>query len=154
MKAKRRRDPFLLSIAVFKFVKGAALLAASFGALSLLHKNVAAHVGQWLSTWGIDPGNPVVTPAMEKLGQVHTRQLAELSVAGLCYAALFLTEGTGLMLRQHWAEWLTVIATASLLPVEIYHMFHALSVFTIAVFLLNIAIVLFLIYRIRSRRAA
>ena len=40
----------LLAIAIFKFVKGAALLALIFGAFSLFHKEVAAHVERWLGS--------------------------------------------------------------------------------------------------------
>ena len=34
--------------------------------------------------------------------------------------ALFLVEGVGLWLLKRWAEWLTVIITSSLVPIEIY----------------------------------
>jgi hypothetical protein len=48
-------DGVLLVIALFKFVKGALLVALAFGALSLLHKNVASHVEHWLDQLRIDP---------------------------------------------------------------------------------------------------
>jgi uncharacterized membrane protein (DUF2068 family) len=152
-KGRSADDSFLLVIAGFKFVKGLALVAASCGAITLFHKNVSAHVGHWLNICGIDPDNRFVSPAVEKLGEVHTKQLAALSAIGLCYAALFLTEGTGLVLRQYWAEWLTVIATASLLPLEIYHIVHGFSGWKVALFVVNVVIVVYLIYRIRGRRA-
>ena len=38
----------------------------------------------------------------------------------MIYAELFLTEGIGLWLEQRWAEWLTVIITSALIPIEIY----------------------------------
>ena len=146
-------DSFLFVIAAFKLVKGLALVAASCGAVTLFHKNVSAHVGHWLNICGIDPDNRFISPAVEKLGEVHTKQLEALSAIGLCYAALFLTEGTGLVLRQYWAEWLTVIATASLLPLEIYYIVHGFSGWKVVVFVLNVVIVVYLIYRIRGRRA-
>lgn len=52
MAAKNRShshgDGALLVIAIFKFVKGALLLALAFGALTLLHKDVASEVEHWL----------------------------------------------------------------------------------------------------------
>jgi len=38
------------------------------------------------------------------------------------YSAIFLTEGTGLALRSAGAEYLTIVTTASLLPLEVYEL--------------------------------
>jgi hypothetical protein len=38
------------------------------------------------------------------------------------YAGLLLTEGLGLLLRKRWAEYLTIITTAGLIPIELYEM--------------------------------
>ena len=61
MPAKKRShshgDGTLLVIAVLKFVKGALLLTLAFGALSLLHKDVASEVEHWLDQLRIDPDN-------------------------------------------------------------------------------------------------
>ncbi|MGH7984180.1 MAG: DUF2127 domain-containing protein, partial [Candidatus Udaeobacter sp.] len=112
----------LLLIAVFKFVKGAALLALAFGALTFLHKNVAAHVEHWLDQLRIDPDNQFIGALLSKLRLVHSKELKELSALGAAYAALFLTEGTGLLFRKRWAEWLTIVATSSLMPFEAYEL--------------------------------
>jgi hypothetical protein len=60
------------------------------------------------------------------------------------------TEGIGLWLEKRWAEWLTVIITSSLVPIEIYEIYRHPSPVKISVFLLNIAIVVYLVYRIRN----
>ncbi len=38
-----------------------------------------------------------------------------------------MTEGVGLLLRQYWAEYLTIFTTASLIPLEIYELFERVS---------------------------
>ena len=38
------------------------------------------------------------------------------------YSALFLVEGTGLFFEKRWAEYLTIVATVSFIPVEIYEL--------------------------------
>ena len=46
------------------------------------------------------------------LAQVLTPLRLKLATAGaFAYAALFITEGTGLLMRKRWAHWLTIIAT-------------------------------------------
>ena len=86
----------------FKFVKGASLLALAFGVLSLLHKDVAAEVQRWLDQLRVDPDNRFISQTAIGVYQ----ELKEISSLGAGHAALFLTEGTGLLFRKRWAEWL------------------------------------------------
>ena len=66
------------------------------------------------------------------------------------FAAIFLTEGIGLLLRRHWAEYLAVIATASFLPLELYELFHRVRPTRVVIVAANLAIVVYLIARLRS----
>ena len=153
-RSRSRGDAVLLVIALFKFVKGALLLALEFGALSLIHKDVASHVEHWLDQLRIDPDNRLIGTALSKLELIHTKELKELSALGAGYAALFLTEGTGLLLRKRWAEWLTIVATSSLMPLELYELIKEFTAIRLTVLLLNAAVVLFLIYRVRQKEEA
>jgi uncharacterized membrane protein (DUF2068 family) len=67
------------------------------------------------------------------------------------YAALFVAEGTGLWLEKRWGEWLTVIITSTLIPVEIYEIYRHPSGIKVAVLVINVGIVVYLIYRIRNK---
>ena len=138
-------------IAVFKFIKGAVLLALAFGALSFLHKNVASEVEQWLDQLRIDPDNEFIGTLLSKLQLVHTKELKELSALGAAYAALFLTEGTGLLFRKRWAKWLTIIATSSLMPIEVYELVKEFTGVRLAALLVNAAVVAYLIYLVRQK---
>ena len=153
-RSRSRGDAVLLVIALFKFVKGALLLALAFGALSLIHKDVASHVEHWLDQLRIDPDNRLIGTALSKLELIHTKELKELSALGAGYAALFLTEGTGLLFRKRWAEWLTIVATSSLMPLELYELIKEFTAIRLTVLLLNAAVVLFLIYRVRQKEEA
>jgi uncharacterized membrane protein (DUF2068 family) len=51
------------------------------------------------------------------------RKLEILSGLTFAYSALFLTEGTGLFFEKRWAEFFTIIATASFIPLELYELF-------------------------------
>ena len=64
--------------------------------------------------------------------------------------ALLLTEGIGLWLLQRWAEWFTVVITASLVPFEVYEMYHHPTIAKLLVPMINIAVVGYLLYRIRN----
>src|SRR5262252_3231638 len=51
------RDTVLRVIAGFKFFKATMLLALSFGAFRLLHKDVGALLEHWIEAFKLDPGN-------------------------------------------------------------------------------------------------
>ena len=142
----------LFLIAIFKFVKGALLLALAFGALSLLHKDVASEVELCLDQLRINPNNQFIGGLLSRLELVHTKELKELSALGTGYAALFLTEGTGLLFRQRWAEWLTIVATSSLLPIELYELVKQFTAIRLLALVINAAVVLYLIYVVRQKQ--
>jgi uncharacterized membrane protein (DUF2068 family) len=59
----------------------------------------------------------------------------------------------GLWLLKHWAEWFTVIITGSLVPIELYEIHRHPSPLKVLVLILNIAVVVYLLYRIRHERS-
>ena len=100
--------------------------------------------------WHVDPGNRYLRDFVSKLSHINSRNVALMSAATIFYAGLFMTEGVGLLMRKRWAEFLTVIATASFIPLEIYHLVRHFSPVKIVVIIINAAIVVYLIWRLRS----
>src|SRR6202030_4432495 len=149
MAEKTKGSRGLLLIAVFTLLKGLALLALGIGPLKMLHKDVAAEIAQWIDVLRVDPHNHYIQLLLDKLGMVDDRKLKALSVGTFFYSALFLTEGIGLALRKRWAEYLTIISTASLLPLEVYEIAKHVSAAKIVVLLANIAIVVYLVLEVR-----
>jgi uncharacterized membrane protein (DUF2068 family) len=141
-----------LLIAAFKLMKGLALLALGVGALKLLHKDVAAEAERWIDMLQVDPQNPYVQKVLAKFWTVDDKKLEVLSLGTFAYAGLFLTEGIGLAFRKRWAEYITIISTASFLPFEIYEIVRHVSAPRIVVLLANIAIVVYLIREVRRTR--
>ena len=115
---------------------------------------MTAHVELWLDQLRIDPDNQFVGTLLSKLQLVHTKQLKEISALGAGYAALVLTEGTGLLFRKRWAEWLTIVATSSLMPIELYELIKQFTAIRLFALLINAVVVLYLIYLVRQKEAA
>jgi uncharacterized membrane protein (DUF2068 family) len=139
-------------IAFFKLLKAALLIAAGMGALHLIHRDVASLLGHWVVKLGLDPGNRYIERALEKVGNLTPQKIRGLGVVSFIYAGLFLTEGIGLWLVKRWAEWFSVIMTTSLVPVEVYEIYRHPSVIKCFVLVVNIAVVGYLLYRIRNVR--
>ena len=148
MKSSHKR--LLRLIAVFKLLKASVLIALGVGALKLLHKDVGGAVEHWIELLRLDPSNHYVDAALEKVSNITPDKIKELGLGSMVYAGLFLTEGIGLWLEKRWAEWFTVIITSSLVPIEIYEIYRHPTPVKIAVLLINIAIVAYLVYRIRK----
>jgi uncharacterized membrane protein (DUF2068 family) len=142
----------LILIALFKLVKALMLIAVGIGALRLMHKDVGSVISHWVQVLRVDPDNHYVHSLLVKLFRVTPKQLEAVSVGTFFYAALLLTEGVGLLLRKHWAEYFTVITTALLIPLEVFEMVKHLTTAKAVVLVINVAIVVYLIQRILSRR--
>jgi uncharacterized membrane protein (DUF2068 family) len=131
-------------------LKASILIAVGVGAFKLLHKDLADAVEHWVELLRLDPNNHFIDAALEKASDLSPGKIKELGLASMVYAGLFLTEGIGLWLEKRWAEWLTVIITSSLVPIEIYEIHRHPTPVKIAALLINLAIVAYLVYRIRK----
>lgn len=140
----------LMTIAVYKFVKAAALLALGFGELHYLHRNLAHVVAHWVDLLRVDPHNQYLMWLMEKVSRVDEHRLRQLSIGTFFYGVLFLCEGTGLALGMRWAEYLTIVSTASLLPIEVYEIFLKPGLGKIVILLVNLAVVGYLVWVVRN----
>ena len=140
-------------VAFFKLVKAALLIAAGIGILKLVHVNPAAQLDHWIARLGMDPASHFINHAIQRVTNIPPRRIRELGIGTFIYAGLFLTEGLGLWLLKRWAEWFTVIVTGSLIPIEGYEIYRHPTAIKVLVLLINLAIVAYLVYRIRRRPA-
>ncbi len=154
---KRTRE-LLDLIAALKFVKAGTLVAAALGGLGLLNP----HVEQWAESWleylalGHAPRLLAETAGrlLPKLDAAKPSHLILLSAAAFAYAAVFIVEGFGLIRARRWAEYLTVGVTISFLPFETYAFIERQTIPRIATLVVNVVVVTYLIWRIRTDRSA
>lgn len=141
-------------IVYFKFFKAAMLIAVALGARHLMNKDLSEFVYRLVDAFRVDPNNRYIETLLVKLQPLSAKQLQELSIGSFFYAGIVLTEGIGLALRKHWAEYFTIIVTASFLPLEILELARRVTPIKIAVMAINIAILAYLIARIFKRPKA
>ena len=140
-------------IAAFKLLKGLVLFAVGVGAIKLLHKDLAFEVERWADIFRVDPNNHYIHRLLERFSILDDRKLKELSVGTFFYSALLLTEGAGLLLGKRWAEYFTIIATSSFIPLEVYELTMRVSSPRLVVLLLNVVVVIYLVVELcRSRK--
>src|SRR5947209_4055654 len=124
---KQKSPAAILAIGLFKLVKGLLLICTGVGAFSLLHKDVQETLTHWVELVRVDPDNELIHGFLSRLFSITPHQLKEIGIGTFFYAALLLTEGVGLLMRKHWAEYFTVITTAALIPIEVYELVKHLT---------------------------
>src|SRR6266850_5321849 len=93
----------------------------------------------------VDPDNRYLGALLAKLTLLDDKKIEVLSGLRFAYSALFLVQGTGLFFEKRWAEYLTILATVSFIPVEIYELLKAPSLLKCATLVINVAIAVFLV---------
>jgi uncharacterized membrane protein (DUF2068 family) len=83
---------------------------------------------------------------IQRLLSMKNSELRLIGVLVLAYGVLEGIEAVGLWLARRWAEYLTFLATTLLLPLEIYELAHRVTPLKIVAFVLNVAVVVYLLY--------
>jgi uncharacterized membrane protein (DUF2068 family) len=148
-----RGAALLRLIGAFKVLKAAILVAAAISVFNLIHKDLADVILEWSRRLHIAPGNRLVEHLLERVLTVSQRQLFLVGIVLLVYAAMFAIEGIGLLLLKHWAEWMAVITTSGLIPIEVYEMIERPSWLKVLAMVVNIAIVVYLYFHVRREAA-
>src|SRR6266436_10362721 len=151
-KSGHKKHRGLMAIAALKFVNGFGLLAIGLGALHYLHGDIEKDFAHWMELLRADPHNRYVLWLLEKVSNADEHRLRQLSVGTFFYSALFLSEGTGLALAKRWAEYLTIVTTASLMPIEMYEIYVHPTWPRVVVLLVNIAVVAYVIVGLRRMK--
>ncbi|MFT3907038.1 MAG: DUF2127 domain-containing protein [Steroidobacteraceae bacterium] len=118
--APARRLDGLRLIGLFKWGKALLLLLTLYGANRLLDPAVTDQLYRWSETLTDSESRALVLRFLDWVSGLNARSLNHVAAVTLGYVGLLMVEGTGLWLRLRWAEWLTTIATASLIPFEIW----------------------------------
>src|SRR5271154_5193800 len=151
-KAQKPRFGVLRTIALYKLVKVVLLLGVAYGELRLRDASLAAKLLSWAQARPYGLEHRIVGQLMEWFGSLSVSRVHALRIVTLVYAAVFAVEGIGLWLEKRWAEWLTTIITASLIPLELWELIHSPSIGAAAVLLANCLIVGYLYWHVSTRQ--
>ena len=154
MAKTQKHNPFLPLIGVGKVAKSAVLFGASY-ALAYLRRqdDIGKVLKDWADAIHVDPDGTMLHKLIERTVALPTNRLHFTAIALFVYGSLFAVEGVGLILRRRWAEYVTVVVTSLLLPLEVYELFHAGHRFTkVVVLVLNVAVLVYLVWNLYVTR--
>lgn len=115
------------AVALFEAFKGAVVLAAGFGLLQLLHKNIHQIVFEFISRIHLNPAQKYPRIFLELADHITDQNLWLFAGLALTYSILRFIEGYGLWNQRTWAEWFAAVSAGIYLPFEVYEIYVKLS---------------------------
>ena len=143
---ERSSTAALRAIAVLEATKGALVVLIAAGLLTLLHRDVPGTVEHLLTHLHIHSDRRIGRALIDAFAHVTDGRLWTIAGACLLYAAARFTESYGLWNRRVWAEWFALLSGALYLPWEILQVLERGSRWHWAIFLVNLAIVLYMLW--------
>jgi uncharacterized membrane protein (DUF2068 family) len=148
---RHHHNRWLILIAAFKMAQASLFIALGVGALRLMHKDIGDMLLRLAHHLRFSPESRFVDFILDRASIVNDRMLRRFSGALFAYAALGMTEGTGLYLEKGWAEYMTMGITASFLPFEIFEVFRKLTAVRASLLVINILVFFYLLKVVMER---
>jgi uncharacterized membrane protein (DUF2068 family) len=142
---------WLILIAAFKLLQALLFFAVGVGALRLVGKDLGDMIEMFSNHLHFNPESRLVNFILENAPLVNDRLLRRIGAVVFIYAALDLTEGIGLYLEKAWAEYMTLIITASFLPWEIFEVMRKVTYFRTSLLILNALVFVYLLKLVIDR---
>ncbi|MCG9889747.1 MAG: DUF2127 domain-containing protein [Thermosynechococcaceae cyanobacterium MS004] len=141
----KKRPVGLVAIVIYKsFV--ASLMAVTAIALLFTLKNHQS-LEQFSESYILESKLTLIDFVLDKVLKLSPKTLRLSGIAALFYAGITTIEAVGLWHEKAWAEVLVIILVGVSIPLEILELIRGISLLKLIVFLINIAVLLYLIYR-------
>jgi uncharacterized membrane protein (DUF2068 family) len=132
------------TVAVFEAGKGALVLLAGFGLLSLIHRNMQEAAEDLVHHLHLNPAKKYPHIFLDLAGRISDQRLWLLAILAFGYACMRFAEACGLWRGRRWAEWFAVASGGIYVPIEVYELFHGVSPIKLIALLLNAIIVVYM----------
>lgn len=149
---RQPHNKWLILIAAYKVVQALLFVAIGVGALHLMHKDVDDVLTQVTQALHFSPESRFVNFVLDKASILDDPLLRRIGAVAFSYAALGLLEGIGLYFEKIWAEYLTLLITASFLPWEIREILNRLTWLRVGLLVANVLVLLYLLKVVSERR--
>ncbi|HWH11415.1 MAG TPA: DUF2127 domain-containing protein [Solirubrobacteraceae bacterium] len=144
-------DRLLPWIAAERSVRAVLLIAIGLVLITHPHTDWGKTITDLANRVGFDPQNNGIQRIIAKVRAISPDKYTVFGIIAIAYGVLEGVEGYGLFRRRAWAEYLTVIATSLLFIPEGVELAKSLTFLKVGALLLNLAVVVYLIYRLRRR---
>jgi uncharacterized membrane protein (DUF2068 family) len=147
----KRRDKGLVLIAAYKLLVALIFAIVGVGALRLIGRDVDNLLASLVSDLHF-PESRFINFLIDKASLIDDHMLRRIGVGAFGYSGLSLLEAVGLYLEKAWGEYLTLLITASFLPLEIRELVHHFTWLRIGIFVVNLGVFVYLLLIVVERR--
>jgi len=135
----------LRTVAALELAKGMIVLLSACGVLLLVHREDPWDIADgFLKLLHISPDHHFAQVFLNWADSLTETKVFAVAGVAVAYSVLRFVEAYGLWYARAWAEWIALVSGMLYLPFEIYKLIHHPSPFHIWVFLINVAIVLYM----------
>ena len=138
-------------VAYVEALKGALVLVAATGVLSLIHRDVHALAATLIEHAHLNPASKYPKIFLDAAANIGDTRLVALACGAAAYSLLRFVEAYGLFHGRAWAELLAAASGAIYVPFELYGLWMAPSWHGAALLLINLAVVGLMIRALRRR---
>ena len=152
-KEKRSRGDRLLPwIATERALRCVILVTLGVVLVTHPHADYGSDVSRLATHLGFNPASNGIRQLSDAAARLTPTKIRVYGVVAILYGLLEGVESYGLFRRYRWAEYLTVVATSLLFVPEIDELVKKPSLLKVGAFVVNLAIVVYLIVRLRRTR--
>jgi uncharacterized membrane protein (DUF2068 family) len=137
----RYDDTGLHIVALFEAAKGAVVILAGLGLLTLIHRDVQAVAESIVRHLHLNPARHYPHIFLDAAAKVTDARLWAMALTSMLYAGIRFAEAYGLWRKQVWAEWFGIVSGSLYLPIEIYELTVSVTLVKLSIVLVNIIVV-------------
>jgi uncharacterized membrane protein (DUF2068 family) len=152
MSSERKAHRVVAAIGIFQLSKALLLFLLALAVFRLVEPEHMRRLIEWLNDLPLAEGSATIARTADWLLSLTPRHIQIAGWVACAYSTVFAVEGVGLWLQQRWAEYLTAIVTASLIPFELWELARQVTLLKLVALALNVAIVWYLVYLLRHER--
>ena len=139
-------------IAFIEAAKGIIVLLAATGILAFIHADWNELAARLVRLSHLNPASKYPHIFLDAVAHLQQPRLLWLAAGAAIYSLVRLVEAYGLYRERAWAEWLALIASGLFIPAEFNEVIRRPSLLTIAVLVINLAIVVVMAHALWQRR--
>src|SRR5271168_4167813 len=148
----RAQRNLLRVVATFEFFKGILVLLIGLSAILLVHRDAWVVAESLLALFHISTDRHWAQLFLDFADNLTDARLWAAAKLAFAYSLLRFAEGYGLWKARTWAEWIAFLSGTLLLPLEVRELLRGVTFLRSAVFIVNLVIVGYMLYLLRSGR--
>jgi uncharacterized membrane protein (DUF2068 family) len=129
------------TVALFEAAKGAIVLLAGIGVLSLIHYDAQRLAEQLVGHLHLNPAKRYPSIFIDTAANLTDARLLVLATLAAAYALVRFVEAYGLWRERRWAEWFAAVSGGIYIPFELYELFQGATWLSLGALVVNVFIV-------------